>query len=122
MPKPAIISLSGEKLESIPLVPKCKAIRPWGGKIMIEDLRPEEMLHTQLHVPDSTKIVEAPQAYIVEFGPKVPKDCGLVEGQRVIWQGTGIPVKDPRQTRRVRALVDFHQIVAVVEEESALAD
>ena len=117
MGKPAIISINGDKLESLPKVPRCKEIHPWGGKIMIEDLRPEEMLHTQLHVPESTKIVDAPQAYIVEFFPKVPADCGLKLGQRIIWQRTGVPVKDPRQTRRVRALVDIHQIIATVDEE-----
>lgn len=115
--KPAIIGVGGERLESMPKVPEIAAIHPWGGKVLIEDLRPEEILQAKIHVPESMKIDDAPQAYIVELGPKVPEDSGLKVGQRVIWQQTAIPVKDPRQKRRVRALVEIHQIIAIVEEE-----
>ena len=120
MPKNAkIISATGEELSALPTVPKIKAVHPCGSKIMIEDLRPEEVLQTQLHVPDKLKLQDAPQAYIVELGPKIPEDSGYYVGQRIYWQGTGVPVKDPRQDRRVRALIELHQVIAVIEEEEA---
>jgi hypothetical protein len=120
MPKNAkIISSTGEELSALPTVPKIKAVHPCGSKIMIEDLRPEEVLQTQIHVPDKMKLQDAPQAYIVELGPKIPEDSGYYVGQRIYWQGTGVPVKDPRQDRRVRALIELHQVIAIIEEEKS---
>ena len=123
MPKnPKIIAPSGEELSPLPNVPDIVAVHPWGGKIMIEDLRPEEILNTKMFVPEKMNCGDhAPQAYIVEIGPKVPEDSGLKVGQRIFWAGTGVPVKDPRQDRRVRALIDIHQIIAIAEEKSEIA-
>lgn len=122
MPKmPKIISAFGEELSALPEVPKVKAVHPWGSKIMIDGINNKELLNTKLHVPDEIDVGDfAAQAYIVELGPKVPEDCGLEVGQRINWSGTGVPIKDPRQDRRVRALIEIHQVLAVIEEESSL--
>jgi hypothetical protein len=118
MPKPSIISPTGEKLESLPEVPALAAVHPYGSKVLIEDLRPEELMGTKFHMPEGASAGDhAPQAYIVEIGPKVPDEAGLEVGQRIFWSGTGVPVKDPRQNRRIRALIEIHQIIALAEED-----
>ena len=58
----------------------------------------------------------APQAYIVELGPQVNEESGLAVGQRVYWNGKGVPVEDPRSNGRVRALLEIHNIQAIIEE------
>ena len=101
----------------ITTVPKVKAIHPFGSKILAEMLKPDEMLGTSLYIDDKAKVDTAPQGYIVEIGSEL-KDSGLKVGQRVCWEGRGIPVSDPRCTNgRVRALLEIHNIKAIIEEE-----
>jgi hypothetical protein len=116
---PKIISPLGEELSALPEVPPLEAVHPYGSKVLIEDLRPEEILNTKMFVPEKANCGDhAPQAYIVELGPRVPEEAGLEVGQRVFWSGTGVPVKDPRQSQRIRALIEIHQIIAIAEEGS----
>lgn len=105
-------------VETKPAVPRIKAVHPFGSKILVEVLRPEEQLGTSLFVDDKTKVDGAPQAYIVELGPQVPPECGLKVGQRIYWEGKGVAVEDPRTTnKRVRALMEVSLIKAIIEEE-----
>ena len=101
----------------ISIVPKkIKAVHPFGSKILAEMLKPDEMLGTSLYVDEKTKIDTAPQGYIVELGQGL-EDSGLRVGQRIYWEGRGIPVDDPRGTKgRVRALLEIHNIKAIIEE------
>ena len=98
-------------------VPKIKAVHPFGSKILIEVLKPDECMGTSLYISEQTQVDGAPQAYIVELGPEVKPESGLQVGQRIYWEGKGTPVGDPRCTNgRVRALLEIHNIRAIIEE------
>lgn len=97
-------------------VPRIKAVHPYGSKILVEMLKADEMLGTTLYIDEKAKVDTAAQGYVVEVGSEL-KDSGL-EGKRVYWEGRGIPVDDPRANKgRVRALLEIHNIKAVIEEE-----
>ena len=114
--KSNIVGASGEALKS--RCPKMTAVHPFGSLVMIELLGVEDLNETSLHLPDSTVVNDgAPQAYIVELGPKVSGESGLAVGQRIYWQGNCIPVNDPRSGSRVRGLLEIHQIKGLIEEE-----
>jgi hypothetical protein len=96
---------------------KIKAVHPFGSKILVEMLKPDEILGTTLYIDDKTKIDTAAQGYIVEVGAGL-SDSGIQVGQRVYWEGRGIPVEDPRSdNERVRAILEIHNIKAIIEEE-----
>lgn len=97
------------------LIPKIKAVHPFGSKILVEMLKADEMLGTSLYIEENTKVDTAPQGYVVEVGEDL-KNSGL-EGKRVYWEGRGIPVEDPRSNNgRVRAILEVHNIKAIIEE------
>lgn len=113
--KSKIVGASGEELKT--RCPKMAAVHPFGSLVMIELLGADDLNDTSLHLPDNTVVDDgAPQAYIVELGPKVSEESGLEIGQRIYWQGNCIPVNDPRSSR-VRGLLEMHQIKGLIEEE-----
>jgi len=115
MNKPTIITPEGSTLK---VVPKITAVHPAASKILVECLKADEMLGTNLYVRDDSKLDGAPQAYIVELGPNVSPHSGLEVGQRIYWTGNGTPVEDPRATKgRVRALLEIHNVIAIIEDE-----
>lgn len=95
---------------------KIKAVHPLGGKILVECLKKEEMLGTKLYVGEDTEDMVAPQALVIELGPRIPADNNLAVGDRVYWNGQGVPIDDPRCTNgRQRALLEMHNIIAKIE-------
>lgn len=102
--------------------PKITAVHPFGSKILVEVLQPDETMQTSLFISETTQDDGAPQAYILELGPGVAADCGLKVGQRVYWNGKGTAVNDPRASKRVRALLEIHNIQAIIEEECGCCD
>lgn len=116
MNQESIITPSGQPISS--KVPKIKGVHPAGSKILVECLKKDEMLETNLIIAESTEFDGAPQAYIVELGPNVQPHSGLDVGQRIYWTGNGTPVEDPRADKgRVRALMEIHNVIAIIEEE-----
>ena len=98
-------------------VPKIAAVHPTGSKLLVECLKKDEMLGTNLIIAEESEFDGAPQAYVVELGPNVQPHSGIKVGQRVYWTGQGTPVEDPRADKRIRALMDLHNIIAIIEEE-----
>lgn len=97
--------------------PKIVGVHPFGSKILVEVIPAEELIETSLYVPDNVSSDGAPQAYIVEVGPGITPESGLAVGQRIYWSGKGTAVSDPRASdKRVRALLEVHNIQAVIEE------
>lgn len=113
--KPAIVTTSGEEIRKE--IPKVKAVKPFGSKILVEILTAKDTMNTSLHLSDSTESGDAPQAYILELGPQVDTECGLSVGDRVYWEGKGLAIKDPRATDRQRALLEVHNVKAIIVEE-----
>jgi len=108
-----LVTPEGNTLSSTKSV---KAIHPFGSSILIENLKPEEILNTTLFVSEETETEGAPQAYVVELGPKLV-DCGISVGDRVVVQGSFIPVANTSSNGRTRGIIELHNIKAVVEEE-----
>jgi len=110
----SIVSVSGEKLSSFR---KVVDVQPFGSTILIENLNPQEMLGTELFVEENTKTGMAPQAYIVALGPKVDPNVGLKVGDRVIVQGSFVPVPNVKNDERTRGIIEIHNIKALIREE-----
>lgn len=115
--KAAILTPDGKK--AVKALPKINAVHPYGSKILVDVLRADEILGTKLAGVENSTLDGAPQAYIVELGPCVPEDAGLKVGQRIYWTGKGTSVVDPRQSDRVRALLEVSNVLAILDEESA---
>lgn len=99
-------------------LPKVKAIKPFGSKILVECLKADELVQTSLIIDESTEVGGLPQAYIVELGPNIQAHNGLEVGQRIYWTGNGVGLEDVSENGRVLALLDMHNIQAVIEEET----
>lgn len=112
-----IISPTGEAI--VNKVPAVKAVHPTASRVLIEIIEARELIKTDLHLPEGVAGDDgAPQAYIIELGPGVPEECEYKVGQRIYWEGKGTPVQDPRgKHNRLRALLEFSNIKALIEEE-----
>lgn len=112
---PKLITASGEEYRAA--LPKVEAVHPYGSKILVSILRADELMGGNLIVSEKTQMDGAPQAYIIEIGPSVPKDSGLEVGQRIYWTGRGTEVKDPREDKgRVRAMLEISNVLAILDE------
>jgi hypothetical protein len=101
-------------------IPKIKGVHPTGSKILIETLTPRELNPTTIEIPEGMEEDSGSnQAYIIELGPAMPDDSGLEVGQRIYWEGRGMPVEDPRTKSggRIRAILEIHNVKAIIEEE-----
>lgn len=108
--------------EARPSLPKIKSVMPFGSKILVEVLRDDEIMGTNLFVGagKGTGGTDggAPQALIIKLGPCVSPDSGLAEGQRVYWSGKGTLVDDPsKDPGRSRALLEINNILAIIQED-----
>lgn len=103
-------------LSNTPPVPKVVGVRPTGSQILIELLTAQEVFGTNFIVGDQSE-VGSPQAYVVSFGPGLKGvDVGINAGDRVLLQGSYVPVPKFDDSPRKRGLVELHGIKAVLEE------
>jgi co-chaperonin GroES (HSP10) len=109
-----LVSATGGELKSN--TPKIKKVHPFGSTILVEMLTSQEALGTKMSVPD-TASVGAPQAYILELGPRVDPTVGVKVGDRVMLQGSYVPVANFDNSHRHKGIVEVHNIKAVIEEE-----
>lgn len=115
-----IITFGNFSSESSP-VPRIKKVTPIGSQILVELLTSQEMLGTNMIVNDQSEVSSPPQAYIVEIGPSLPKEWNVKVGDRVLLQGSHIPVpKLNSDEARRRSIVEVHTIKAILEEESLI--
>lgn len=97
--------------------PTVKSVRPFGSSILVEMLNADEALGTKLYVKETTD-VGAPQGYVLGIGPKLSADdIGVKIGDRVLLQGTYVPVPNFDGHKRARGIVEVHNIKAVLSEE-----
>ena len=85
-----------------------------GTTILVEMLSPEEAAGSQLATAGKST-----QGRIVDIGPSLETDkWGLAKGQRVLLQGTFVPVpKFPGGDERELVIVDPHMVKCVLVEE-----
>lgn len=100
-------------------VPSIETCLPANQQILIERLTAQEASGITLTITDKAEM-GAPQAYILAIGPRVPEDLGFKVGDRVILQGTYVPVPKYGMSHRERGLVDIHNIRGVLKEKSLL--
>lgn len=106
-----------------PALPKVKTVSPFGSKILVEILRDDEIIGSNLLLGAAGKGTGtggdgAPQAVIVKLGPGVDASTGLKEGQRIYWTGKGTAISDPQTHEgRTRALLEISNILAIIEED-----
>lgn len=107
-------------LSTRPALPKVKGVSPFGSKILVEILRDDEIIGTNLYMGKANGATDgAPQAVIVKLGPSIDASSGLKEGQRVYWTGKGTAISDPRtEEGRTRALLEVSNVLAIIEEET----
>jgi len=73
-----IVLPSGE--QAVVKVPAVQAVHPTGSRVLVEVLKPDEVLNTNLYVAEDAEMDGAPQAYIIELGPTVDEGAGLEVG------------------------------------------
>lgn len=111
-----------------PKQPPVKAVKPLGGQVLVEVFSEEEISTSQLILPDNAKnkgglgVGGAPQGRVLDIGPGLPQDFGIKVGDRVLLQGSFVPLpkmSDNRDGDRERALVEPHTIKAILIEEKS---
>jgi len=103
---------------TIKSVPKITGIHPLGSNILVELLNAQELTSSQIIVSDDASTTGPPQAYVLEVGPSVncPHVQGLV-GKRVILEGRGVTVPDFDGHDRLRLLVEYNVVKAILDEQ-----
>lgn len=69
---------------------KIKKILPAGNQVLVQRITEDELIGSSFVI--STQKQSSNQGYIVAIGPTVSKDCGLNVGDRVLLQGSFVPV------------------------------
>lgn len=123
-PEGALTICNDEKVIRQPAV---KAVKPLGGQVLVEVYKEEEVSPESVIVlPEISRnkgdrgVGGAPQGRVLDIGPGLPKEFGIKVGDRVLLQGSFVPLpklSDYRDGMRERALVEPHTIKAILLEE-----
>ena len=119
MAKANIIGTDGAQLETGACVPKVSGVRPFGGTVLIEILNPDEVLGTKLYINKEAKVGSAPQAYVLALGTNLNSDCGLKVGDRIMVQGSFVPVDNVSDGKRAWGIIEIHNIKAILDESDS---
>jgi co-chaperonin GroES (HSP10) len=114
----SVLDLSMIPTPAIKAAPKVTGVHPLGSNILIELLNTQELTSNQIIVAEGTGTTDGPpQAYVIEVGPSVtcPEIKALV-GKRVVVNGRGVNVPDFDGHSRIRLLVEYPMIKAVLDE------
>lgn len=87
-----------------------------GSMVLVEMLTAQEAIGTVLTIGENSK--GPPQGYIVDIGPALEADkWGIKVGDRVLLQGSYVPVPKVRSGGRELGIVQAHDIKCVLQEE-----
>ncbi len=67
--------------------PEVIGAKPCGSMVMVELLRPDEVMRTNIHLTEDVTPTGGPQAIVLSKGPKVPDDYAFEAGNRVVLTG-----------------------------------
>lgn len=115
MSSSAIVDSTGREIKKE--IKRINSVRPFGSTILVELLDAQEALGTSIHV-DSDVVAGAPQGYVLELGSKLDPNCGVSVGDRIMMQGTYVPVPNFDNHRRKRGIIEIHNIKAIFEEKN----
>jgi hypothetical protein len=94
-----------------------------GTFILVEKLTEAECENTPIYLPNGEQTKNSNQAYVVDIGPALERDkWGLAIGNRVLLQGSFVPVPTKSAGGRELAIVSPHDVKAVLVEESLEAN
>lgn len=94
-----------------------------GTFILVEKLTEAECENTPIILPNGEQTKNSNQAYVVDIGPALEKDkWGVAVGNRVLLQGSFVPVPVKSASGRELAIVTPHDVKAVLVEESLEAN
>lgn len=101
---------------SLTNVPKVNGARPVGASILVEMLTPQEAVGSQIILNDNPdSAIGANQGYVLATGPGLGEHHGIKVGDRVLLQGTCVPLPKYDEGRR-KVIVQFHDVKAILEE------
>jgi co-chaperonin GroES (HSP10) len=113
--KASIVNASGDVVFST--VPTIKSARPTGNNVLIERLTKQELTGgSTIYVGEGNENTGIPQAYVLDIGPLVSKECGFKVGDRVIMAGNYTPVPKFDGNLRELGIVLPDMIKAVLAE------
>ncbi len=116
MAKTAIADAYGN--EYVKPVPAIKNVRPVGTQILVELLTPNEIMGTNLALAGGGGVSGAPQAYVLDIGPKVDPGWGIVIGDRVVLSGQFTPLPEAAaKNGRALGVVEPQMIKAILLEK-----
>lgn len=98
--------------------PGIKDVKILGSSVLVEMLTAKEALGTEFEVPDGSA-AGAPQGYVLKVGPKLDADAGIKVGDRVLLQGTFVPLAEVAglgASHRQKGIVEPHNIKAILVE------
>ncbi|MHA1948723.1 MAG: hypothetical protein ACW99G_03155 [Candidatus Thorarchaeota archaeon] len=87
MSKSNLQGLDGKELVSEKKCPELIGAKPAGCLVMVELLKPQEVMRTNLHLGDDVVPTGGPQAIILALGPRVPDGYEYKIGDRVVLTG-----------------------------------
>jgi co-chaperonin GroES (HSP10) len=91
-------------------------IKAAGTFVVVAMLTPEESFGTVLTLSEKTKA--PPQGYIIDIGPSLDSEkWGIKKGDRVLLQGTYVPVPGHQDNGRELGIVQPHDIKCILLEE-----
>lgn len=96
-------------------------VKAVGSFILVEHLTEEEVMNTRLCLPKKDEEKGGNQAYIIDIGPALEREkWGFEIGQRVLLQGSFVPVPKVKSNGRKIGVVSPHDIKAVFLEKSRI--
>lgn len=96
---------------------KLAGAKATGTFIVVEKLTEEECMDTTLIVPNGKSSANSNQAFVVDIGPALERDkWGINVGDRVLLQGSFVPVPVSSENGRELAIVSPHDVKAVLVE------
>jgi hypothetical protein len=105
-------------------LPKVNGVKACGSQVLVELLNEDELIGTSLVIPKAKStngkaLDHAPQAYIVDMGPKVlEQDWGFKVGDRVVFSTNDfVPTPNYNQYHRDRGTLSPMAIRAVLSEK-----
>jgi len=92
-------------------------VKPVMSQVLVEMLTAQEAMNTILTVKEDSDY-GAPQGYVLAMGPSAkPEEMGFKVGDRVVLQGSFVPLPNYDGHSRQRGVLEPHNIKAVLVED-----
>ena len=104
------------------MIGRITEVLPAGCNVLVEILTANEIMNTKFTLSEGAASGEAPQGYILAVGPSIELDkYGFKPGDRVLLQGSYVPVPQYGDGDRKKGLVQPHDVKAVLVESNLVS-